>query len=283
MNTQVLDFDPLVTGYSFIVWTKLPFWVEKTYGNFADMTQKNFKGFEGITSLDLETAQYNHTFNGNAYEYATSIKKANTTFTLKHQEFSGNPIKNMYQFWVTGIRDPETDIAVYPRAFGCSYGAKNHTGELLYIVTRPDANNVERNNIEFAAYYTAVMPLTIPMGHFNYTQGDHQSPEIDINFVGDLHVGPEVDNYAYDVLSDQDSVNGILAKPYPILTVADFDPKNKGIYSAIEKSDASLKSYATGGWESENAGISIAAPKDELLAPARPAVSGTSTDSSSNY
>lgn len=98
MNTQKLDFDPLVTGYSFIIWTKLPFWVEKTYTNFADMTQKNFKAFDGLTNIELQTAQYAHTFNGNNYEYAATISKQNTNFMIKHQEFSGNPIKNMYQF-----------------------------------------------------------------------------------------------------------------------------------------------------------------------------------------
>lgn len=245
MNTQELNFDPLVTGYAFIIWTKLPFWVRDTYENFADMTQKNFKGFDGLTNMDLQTSQYNHTFNSNAYEYATTIQKQNTTFTLKHQEYSGNPIKNMYQFWVTGIRDPETDIAVYPRAFGCTYGAKNHTGELLYIVTRPDANNVSNNNIEFAAYYTAVMPTSVPIAHFSYQQGAHESPEIDINFVGDLHIGPEVDDFAFDVLNDRiDSASGIevIAKPYPILTTADFSPKNSK--NALN-SDASANSLST--------------------------------------
>lgn len=276
MNTQKLDFDPLVTGYAFLVWTKLPFWVEKTYTNFADMTQKNFKSFEGLANMELQTAQYTHTFNANSYEYATSLQKQNTNFTIRHQEFSGNPIKNMYQFWITGIRDPETDIAVYPRAFGCTYGAKNHTGELLYIVTRPDANNVERNNIEFAAYYTAVMPTTIPIQHFSYNQGDHNSPEIDINFVGDLHLGPEVDNYASDVLRDQITT---IASPYPILTTADFDPQNRD-YKDSKAKNGSLKSVPTGyngGWDGLNSGLQVEIDDEKLRAPAWDATSGLNT------
>ena len=277
MNTQTLDFDPLVTGYAFIVWTKLPFWVDKTYQNFADMTQKNFKSFEGLSNIELQTAQYAHTFNANNYEYATTIQKQNTNFTLKHQEFSGNPIKNMYQFWVTGIRDPETDIAVYPRAFGCTYGAKNHTGELMYIVTRPDANNVEDHNVEFAAYYTAVMPTSVPIQHFNYQQGSHDSPEIEINFVGDLHIGPEVDNYAQEILMNTDDIN-VIAKPYPILTTRDFNPKD-GYYSdLLGNGDASvsLKENPTGGWD-RNATFDVA-QSDSAPAPAY----ATGTTSSNN-
>lgn len=214
MNTQELDFDPLVVGYSFIIWEKIPFWVEKAWPNFKSFTQRNFKAFDGLTSIELQTQQYQHTFNGNNYEYAATIQKQNTNFSIRHQEFSGNPVKNMYQFWVSGIRDPETDIAVYPRAYNCTYGAKNHTGQLLYVVTRPDANNVNNHNIEFAAFYTAVMPLTIPLQHLGFSLSDHTSPEIDINFVGDLHIGPEVDNYAATKLKEA----------YPILTAADFDP-----------------------------------------------------------
>ena len=281
MNTQRLDFDPLVTGYAFLVWTKLPFWVSATYPNFADMTQKNFKSFDGLANMELQTAQYAHTFNANNYEYATSIQKQNTNFTIKHQEFSGNPIKNMYQFWITGIRDPETDIAVYPRAFKCAYGAKNHTGELLYIVTRPDANNVEFNNIEFAAYYTAIMPTTLPIQHFAYNQGDHNSPEIDINFVGDLHLGPEVDNFAYEVLNDNPSAitNAgieIIAPPYPILTTADFDPKNAdynlGDGTGVDK-DANLKKTPSHGWDGD-ANVKIEISEDDKWSPARASTSG---------
>lgn len=248
MNTQNLNFDPLVTGYAFIVWTKLPFWVEGTYPDFAHMTQKNFKAFEGLSDIELQTQQYAHTFNGNIYEYATSITKGNTNFSLRHQEFSGNPIKNYYQYWVTGIRDVETDVALYPRAFNCEYAAKNHTGELLYIMTRPDANNVKNHNIEFAAYYTAVMPLRVPISHLNYTQGEHNSQEIEINFVGDLHIGPEVDDFAYDVLSGTTQTVGSnkfkIVKPYHFLTSACFSPldSERGNNKTIE-SDALYGEY----------------------------------------
>ena len=275
MNTQTLDFDPLVTGYAFLIWTKLPFWVEKTYPNFADMTQKNFKEFQGLSNIELQTAQYSHTFNANNYEYATTIQKQNTNFTLKHQEFSGNPIKNMYQFWVTGIRDPETDIAVYPRAFGCTYGAKNHTGECIYIVTRPDANNVEDHNVEFAAYYTAVMPTSVPIGHFNYQQGSHESVEIEINFVGDLHIGPEVDNFAQDILADADNIN-ILAKPYPILTTRDFNPADSKYEEILGAgNNVSLKNNPTGNWD-RDAGFSIEQTDN---APAMPYATGSNGSS----
>lgn len=200
MNLQTLEFDPFVSGYSFILWTKLPDWFEREFPGFRAMTQKNFKGFQGIEDMELTVNDYIHTFNENAYQTAATITKSNNRFQVTHQEFSGNPIKNMYQYWVTSIRDPRTGIATYPAVHGKEYAAKNHTGELLYIQTRPDVNNVDKNNIEFAAYYTNVMPTRIPLAHHNYTMGSHEEAQIEQDFTGTLNISPQVDTYAKEML-----------------------------------------------------------------------------------
>lgn len=219
MNLQKLQFDPFVGGYAFIIWVKVPKWLEETFPGFVAMTQKNFKSFDGISDIDLGTDDYHFGFNSNAYGVATSISKGNTEFTLKHQEYSGSPIKNMYQFWVSSIRDPRTDIATYPTMFGCEYSAKNHTGELLYIVTRPDVNNVSKKNIEFAAYYTNVFPTKIPLGHLNYSEGDHALVEIDIPFKGNMNIGPKIDAFAAKKLKET----------YNFVTEGFFDPTNPNV------------------------------------------------------
>lgn len=216
MNLQNLEFDPLITGYAFIVWTKIPSWVEKEYPGFKAMTQKNFLAFSGLDDIELQTSQLQFGFNANEYNAASGIQKNNTTFNLRHAELSGSPIKNMYQFWVTGIRDPETGIATYPKAYNLEYAAKNHTGELMYIVTRPDANNVDKKNIEFAAYYTNVFPKKIALGHLNYEQGQHDDQTIDMPFNGNLHISPQVDEYAIE----------LLRTTYSFRTESMFDPKD---------------------------------------------------------
>jgi hypothetical protein len=219
LNLKQLAFDPLVTGYAFIVWTKLPKWVVQEYPGFKAMTEKNFKAFSGIEDMELQTQQYQYGFANNDYNVASGITKNNTEFTLRHQEFSGSPIKNMYQFWVSSIADPETGIATYPKVYGMEYSAKNHTGELMYIVTRPDVNNTEKNNIEFAAYYTNVMPKRIPLSHFEYAQGEHNLVELEIPFNGNMHISAKVDNYA----------QRLLATTYSFVTTGLFDPENANV------------------------------------------------------
>jgi hypothetical protein len=219
LNLKQLAFDPLVTGYAFIIWTKLPSWVVSEYPGYKAMSEKNFKAFSGLEDMELQTQAYSYGFNNNEYNVASGITKNNTEFTLRHQEYSGSPIKNMNQFWTTSIADPETGIATYPKVYGMEYSAKNHTGELMYIVTRPDVNNVEKRNIEFAAYYTNVMPKKVPLSHFEYAQGEHNLVEIEMPYAGNMHISAKVDNYAQRLLSTS----------YSFVTQGLFDPEKANV------------------------------------------------------
>jgi len=215
-NFKTLDFDPLVTGYAFIFWTKVPAWVLSNFPYFKQLTQKNFKGFGGLTDMELQTGAHSYGFNANEYHVATNLQKQNTDFTIKHAEYSGSPIKNMYQLWITGIRDPQTGVATYPKLYNTDYAAKNHTGEIMYVVTRPDADNVGKKNIEFAAYWTNVLPTKIPLQHLNFELGQHDIQDLEISFKGIMHISPKVDQFADE----------LLATAYGFSYQGEFDPKN---------------------------------------------------------
>lgn len=202
-NSDVLYFDPLLVGMAFIVWTRFPSWVTDEYPNIKLLTQKNFAGFDGLADLEITPADVTEGFATNAYQIAQNMGPKPNNFTLRHLEYSGSPIKNAYQHWVTGIRDPETGIATYPKQYGMDYRAKNHTGELMYIVTRPDADNLEKKIIEFACYWTAVFPRRIPLAHFVYTKGTQNAPvEIEQPFSGVMHISSKVDEAAVQLLKN---------------------------------------------------------------------------------
>jgi len=202
---------------------QLPKWIENSYPEFKDMTEKNFLEGFSISDIELETTAVTFGFAGNEYNVATNSKKGNTEFSIKHREFSGSPIRHMYTFWCTGIRDPETGIATYPRLFGTDYAAKNHTGEIIYIVTRPDADNVDNHNIEFSAYYTAVMPTKIQLSQFAFTHGSHDAVEYDQTFKAVYHQSPQVDALAKIVLREQ---------TYGFLEMGEFDPQKPALGKA---------------------------------------------------
>ena len=102
-----------------------------------------------------------------------------------------------------------------------------------------------------------------------------QSVEIEINFVGDLHIDPEVDNFAQDILADADNIN-ILAKPYPILTTRDFNPADSKYEEILGAgNNVSLKNNPTGNWD-RDAGFSIEQTDN---APAMPYATGSNGSS----
>jgi len=204
-----LNQDPIVTGYSYIVWLKLPSWFEKDpdLKYFKTMTEKNFRSFQGITEITMNTQTHQTGFGGAEFDVVTGITKGNTDFTLAHKEYSGMPVRKMYQKWVSYIRDPRTGIAIYPKLFNVDYGARNHTGQLLYIMVRPDANNTAKNIVEFAAFYSNVFPTSIPIGELNFELGTQDSPIMTIPFKGFVELGPDVEIYAQKILKERfDSV-----------------------------------------------------------------------------
>lgn len=230
LNNENLDrFDPFVQGWAAIIWTKCPEFFKygdggkrDVYNQFKYLTERNFKSLSGIGDITLESDNMSSGFTGNELPVATSMKKENTSFTLKHYEFSGSPIRELYQFWITGIRDPETGIATYHGAIKSQeliYSMKNHTGEILYTVTDASfAIGGGADSIEFAAYYTNVFPTKIPQDHLNYTAGDHGLTEIDQEFKANFHTGRKVNQLAVQAL-----------KTYTITkTYGDYNPATGG-------------------------------------------------------
>ena len=203
---EVGQYDPFIGGYSFIFWTRLPKFFDPTMASrFKWMTMRNFKSFDGISDIELTTEALTAGFTGNEFNVPTVLSKGNTEFTLKHQELGGSPIRELYNYWVSGIRDMDTGIATYhvtddynPGDIS-NYSIENHTGELLYVVTDPSAGQLGTDGgkaIEFAAYYSNVFPTKIPLSHLNYNSGEHSLTEIDITFKGVFHQSQYINELA---------------------------------------------------------------------------------------
>ena len=206
--------DPLITGYSFIKWIHIPDWLGKgdqtagmTDADLKHMLQKNFKSLSGLDNLTLNTGTTTAGFSTNETHWATNIQKA-TGFSCNYQEYTGSPMSELFNLWVSGIRDPRTNVAMYPRWNGGHYGAKFHTGEAMYIQMRPDAYCPEASgkNIEYACYFTNVMPTVMPRDHRNYTSGTNDLVEFEQQFTGDQHEGPNVMAQAQNIIKAQDDM-----------------------------------------------------------------------------
>jgi hypothetical protein len=206
-QTNLNRFDPFIQGYAFIMWTRLPIFFDSSYqSQFQALTEKNFKAFSGLGDMELDQESITHGFAGNELPVATNLKKGNNGFTLKHYELAGSPMRELYEYWVSGVRDIETGLAHYHGKIEdgtYQYSMKNHTGELLYVVTDPSgaiSTNSPGDGIEYAAYYTNVFPTKIPQDHLNYSSGDHGIAEIDIEFKGNFHVSAAINTLAVSAM-----------------------------------------------------------------------------------
>lgn len=202
VNTGKNSFDPYVSGYAFIVWLKVPSWLPNP-DVFKQFSQKNFKSFGGLQNIELETEGVRQGFTANETHYTKGVGNKPSEFTLKYQEHSGSPLTKEYNGWVSGIRDPKTGIAVYPKQFGVEYHSDNHTGTLLYVVTRPDADNFGGKNIEFASLWTHVQPKRINLEHFNFESGSHDFSELEQPFSAYMNIGSEVEKFATDYVASR--------------------------------------------------------------------------------
>lgn len=201
-----LYLDPIVTGYAFIYWVDLPNWFEKDADlkYFKQLSEKNFRSFQGINSIELNTSQLQTGFAGHEINVVTGISRQNTEFQIGHKEFSGSPMTKMYQKWISMIRDPRTGVALYPKLYNVEYGARNHSGQLLYIMTRPDATNAGKNVVEYACFYSNVVPTNVPLDSlYNFEIGSQDSPQIEITFKGFPEMGPNVNAYAEKILKEK--------------------------------------------------------------------------------
>ena len=222
-QSNLNKFDPFITGYAFFIWTKAPrFWQAKStdsWTNFKALTENNLKAFDGLADMNLNYEDVTHGIAGNAYPVPTNMTKENTTFTLRHIELAGSPIREGYTFWVTGIRDPETGLATYHGTINdqisgttansngsaasssiLRYSQMNHTGEAIYIVTDPSGARGGAHGIEHAVYYTNVEPNKVPLGHMNYTAGEHGISELDFEYRCCAHWGAAVNELAVNVM-----------------------------------------------------------------------------------
>jgi hypothetical protein len=194
-NTQ----DPYVSGYAFIKWIKVPTWLSDS-DRFKQLTERNFKSFSGLSNMSMATSAITAGFTNNELSFASGTVQKAEGFSLKYQNQSGDPLGKYYTEWVSGIRDPKTGIATYPAKSGLPYHSSNHTGILLYVVTRPDADNfgmgADKSNIEFAALYTNVMPTVINLEQYNYDSGSHDFSEATQEFKGYLNIGEAVTEFA---------------------------------------------------------------------------------------
>ncbi|MGL6099536.1 MAG: hypothetical protein ACRC0G_07910 [Fusobacteriaceae bacterium] len=207
-SANLQRFNPLVTAsHAFIFWTKMcPFVSLLPNGKelekiFKAVTEKGFKSFSGINGLQLGTETLASGSSGNDANIATVTTDDSNSFGIKCYEFSGRPIGNYIELIMTGISDPKTKVSTYHGLIAdgtMGYAPKNHTMELLYVVT--DSTEVS-TGIEYSCLITNILFTESPRDFLNYDKGNTGIVEIDLNFTGVKYESPAINELATKALA----------------------------------------------------------------------------------
>lgn len=192
MNTKEM----FVTGYWYIIWTRLPSGVvDEDFNSVMRFTNKGLT----LPDVTLSFAEANVGFAGAGKISTPTTIDVGTEFTLKFQEYSGLPVLKNIRKWVTAIRDPFTGTSKIP-----NYSWQQYTGECLAVLTKPVFGDTGGEDIiEDAFLFTRCMPSNVPNSALNQdsTASDLVAPDINFKFAAMFNCDNTIE-YAKKKLSE---------------------------------------------------------------------------------
>ncbi len=211
---SLIQYDPLRSGYGRIFMIRQPIFVTNGLG---EDKMRNFKhileyGNTSITgpggSLQLDNSPMTGGYVGRQVEIPTVTKDNTNDLTIQVYEFAGSPVREVLQYWITGISDPLSGYSTYHRSsaldnVGLNSSLANETAEFIYVATDNTGYNVE-----YACMFANCWPTEVNLDHFNYTAGQHDVVQVNIQFNATRYISPQINDQAkklirkYNVLMD---------------------------------------------------------------------------------
>lgn len=120
--TNLKQFDYYEKGYPFLLVIRYPKFIEMNLNYESSATQNiirtylhilenEFIGLEGIENLTTGNGEFTNGIK--TVNYINKVEQAAGTFTMEFKERSGMPITKFNQYFLTGIKDKETQVKTY--------------------------------------------------------------------------------------------------------------------------------------------------------------------------
>lgn len=188
--SEMYQFNLYETGYSFLVVAKIPYFLEKLaqinseynylVNSFVHILEYEFRGLDGLEDLTVDTLEITNGINS-----VNVIGKVNdgssATVSMRFFEKSGATITKFMELYLTGIKDPKTQIKHYHGLLESGdieeAGYEHEIFTLLYMVTDNTAREIERAYLLLAA-----QPTKAELSIYNSEKGDIGNKEITVEF-----------------------------------------------------------------------------------------------------
>lgn len=204
---SLVQFNPYETGYAaFIVCGMPKFMIElakrndtylKLVENWKHIIEYEFKSFDGLQDLNADTITLGDDLNSINVINKVNMQSA-SEFSLTYEEKSGSPLTKFAKLYLTGIKDPRTQVKTYHGLIhngDMEPGFENEVFTFLFISTDNTMREVE------AAYLLIGCQLSnADTDMYNYTKGDIQKRDVTVKFSGYPITSNTIEKCAQEVM-----------------------------------------------------------------------------------
>ena len=198
------------SGYSFLVVIDIPYFLSLLLQKNSEMgkvirchthiLEYEFRGLSGLDNITTETGQLTNGIN--SINIINKVVKQDAgTFTMNYQEKLGGTITKAHEIYLTGIKDPRTEVKTYHGLIAAGLidaGYENEIYKLMYIVTDNTLLNLEK-----AVYLTSGQITNVPIGDiYNVEKGTYEFKEVAIEMNAYPITSRQVNNTANILLKD---------------------------------------------------------------------------------
>lgn len=205
---SLVQFNPYETGYAAFIICQMPKFIEllakynveynKLISNWAHIIEYEFKSFDGLEGLSADTIQLGDDLN-NINVISKVNMQAASEFSLTYDEKSGSPLTKFAKLYLTGIKDPRTQVKTYHGLIHSNKmepGFENEVFTFLFITT----DNTMRE-VENAVLLIGCQLNSADTDMYNYTKGDIGKREVTVKFSGYPVQSSYIDLAAQNMLS----------------------------------------------------------------------------------
>lgn len=204
---SLVQFNPYETGYAAFIICGMPKFIEalaaindnykKLMNNWMHIVEYEFKSFDGLQDLNADTIQLGDDLNNINVINKVNMQSA-SEFSLVYDEKSGSPLTKFAKLYLTGIKDPRTQVKTYHGLIHNNLmepGFENEVFTFLFISTDNTMREVE------AAYLLIGCQLNnADTDMYNYTKGDISKRDVTVKFSGYPITSSQIEECAKDML-----------------------------------------------------------------------------------
>lgn len=205
---SLVQFNPYETGYAAFIICQMPKFLEllakydanynKLISNWAHIIEYEFKSFDGLEALSADTIQLGDDLNSINVISKVNMQSA-SEFSLTYDEKSGSPLTKFAKLYLTGIKDPRTQVKTYHGLIHSNKmepGFENEVFTFLFITT----DNTMRE-VENAVLLIGCQLNSADLDMYNYTKGDISKREVTVKFSGYPVQSTYIDKAAQSMMS----------------------------------------------------------------------------------